>query len=113
MKIGEKMHFRWLFGIIATVLVLNLLDAVFTLMWYVNGAATEANPFMDALLSKGSIPFVVGKSTLVFGGSFLLWRRRQHAFSVVAIVVLFLVYYFLLLYHLKAMNIQLIKRFLG
>jgi hypothetical protein len=35
--------FRWLHGIVKTVLVLNLLDAIFTLVWVRFGYAREAN----------------------------------------------------------------------
>lgn len=113
MKIGRPEHFRWLFGIVAAVLVLNLVDAVFTMVWYFQEQASEANPFMDTLLSAGALPFVLGKTALVCGGSYLLWRRRYHAFSVIGIVALFLVYYFVLLYHLQAADFQLFRKLFG
>ena len=107
LKIGNPKHFRWLHGVIAAILVLNLIDAVLTLWWYLTGAATEANPFMDALLQMGPLPFVLVKIGFVSGASYLLWKRRRRALSVVGIFVLFVVYYILLLYHLTALEISL------
>jgi len=107
MEIGKPRHFRWLHGVIAAILVLNLFDAVLTLWWYLSGAATEANPFMDALLEKGPLPFVSVKLGFVSGASYLLWRRRAHALSVIGVFLLFLIYYALLLYHLHAIELNL------
>ena len=107
MQIGKPIHFRWLHGVISAILILNLLDAVLTLWWYFSGAAMEANPFMDALLQKGALPFVAVKLGFVSGASYLLWRRRRHTLSVVGVFMLFLVYYTLLLYHLHAMELSL------
>lgn len=95
------------------MIVFNLVDAVLTMVWLAQGAATEANPLMEVLLSWGEIPFVLGKLALVSGGSYLLWNHRHRAFSVICIFVGFLVYYFLLLYHLKVMNVQLLQSLWG
>jgi len=59
MWIGEPKYFRWLFGIVSAVLVLNLPYAVFRVFWYVHGAATEANPLIDTLIREGPLPFVL------------------------------------------------------
>ena len=107
-KIGKPIHFLWLHGVIAAILVLNLADAVLTLWWYFSGAAMEANPFMDVLLQKGALPFVAVKLGFVSGASWVLWKRRRRAISVIGIFLLFLVYYVLLLYHLKAIEISLL-----
>ena len=50
LSIGTPEHYRWLRGIVATVLVLNLLDAVFTLVWIQAGHAREANPVLRDLI---------------------------------------------------------------
>ena len=109
MRIGSEKHFHWLWLIIAATIVLNLTDAVLTLMWWTLGAATEANPLMAVLLSWGEIPFVLGKLALVSGGSYLLWNHRHRAFAVISIFLAFLVYYFILLQHLKVMNLYLLQ----
>ncbi len=106
MEIGKPRHFRWLNGVIKAILVLNLVDAVLTLWWYFSGAAAEANPFMDALLQKGALPFVAVKIGFVSGASYLLWKRRHYALSVIGVFTLFTIYYLLVLYHLRAVGIS-------
>jgi hypothetical protein len=101
MRIGTPQQFGWLDGIVKTVLVLNLLDAVFTLVWVRAGLAREANVLMRDLVNEHAVLFVVAKLGLVSLGSLVLWRRRTHAGAVIAIFAVFLAYYFVLLYHLQ------------
>ena len=101
LRIGTSQQIRWLGGIVKTVLVLNLLDAVFTLVWVRAGLAREANALMRDLVNENAVLFVVVKLGLVSLGSLVLWQRRTHAAAVVAIFVVFLVYYLILLYHLQ------------
>ena len=102
--IGTAQHFRWLRGLVSTILVLNGVDAVLTTLWLSAGAATEANPFMAVMLAWGFVPFVAGKMTLVSLGCCLLWRRRGHWLAVVGVVGLFVVYYTILLHHLGGIS---------
>lgn len=108
MQIGSAEHYRWLKGIVASIVVLNLLDACLTLVWLTSGAATEANPLMETLLHLGPLPFVLGKIALVSGGAYLLWTARRHALAVVATFVTFLAYYFVFLYHLTGLKAQML-----
>lgn len=110
-RIGTHQHFVWLGGIVRAVIVLNVLDAVLTLVWVYTGQATEANPMMEVLVHEHPALFVVVKFTLVFFGTWLLWRQRKRATAVVAIFGAFLVYYALLLYHLSWLNLRLLRRF--
>lgn len=112
-EIGTPAHFGWLKGIVGAVLVLNLFDGAFTIYWVFTGMAVEANPFMAELINKSPVLFIVGKLSLVFLGSFLLWRRRNHRMSVIAIFLIFLLYYFVLIYHLRAFDLQLMTRIFG
>ena len=60
---------------------LNLLDALLTIVWVRNGAATEANLLMAKLLDIGDIPFI-GVKVLIgaFAALVLLrWGNRQIA----------------------------------
>jgi formate hydrogenlyase subunit 3/multisubunit Na+/H+ antiporter MnhD subunit len=100
-SLGTPEHFRWLHGIVKTVLVLNLLDAMFTLLWVRAGLAREANPMIDELVDGHALAFFAVKLGLVGMGSWLLWRRRDQPAAVVAIFVAFLAYYLVLLYHLQ------------
>ena len=98
--VGTAEHFRWLHGIVKALLVLNLVDALFTLLWVRWGVAREANWLVEALVNENAVGFVVAKTALVGLGSWLLWEKRQYPAAVVAIFVAFLAYYFVVLYHL-------------
>jgi hypothetical protein len=98
-RIGTREHFRWLEGIVKGTLVLNLLDALFTLFWVVNGLAREANPLLQTVVQEHPVAFVAAKLSLVSLGSLLLWRYRGRSLAVVAIFVAFLAYYLMLLIH--------------
>jgi hypothetical protein len=105
LRVGTPRQFLWLDGIVKTVLVLNLLDALFTLVWVRAGLAREANALMRGLVNEHAVLFVVTKLGLVSLGSLVLWRRRTHAVAVVAIFSAFLAYYLVLLYHLQYSSI--------
>jgi len=99
--LGTGEHYRWLHGIVKALLILNLLDALFTLYWVRSGHAEEANQLLADLVEHHAVLFVLVKTTLVCGGSWLLWRKRDRAFAVVSIFVVFLAYYGVLLMHLS------------
>jgi hypothetical protein len=98
--VGLPHEFEWLRWILIALVVLNILDAVFTLVWLRHGMATEANLFVRRLVTEHAPLFVSVKVSLVSLGAFLLWRRRTHPLSVVAIFGSFFAYYVLLLHHL-------------
>ena len=100
-RIGTPRQFRWLHGIVKTILVLNLVDAVLTLCWVHSGYATEANTLMDELVNEHAVTFVLVKLALVGMGSWVLWNRRRSPVSVVGIFLAFITYYWILLYHLS------------
>lgn len=102
--IGTHEHFGWLEGIVKVTLVLNLLDALFTLTWVGLGLASEANPFMAELVVQHPVAFVVTKLALVGLGSLLLWRYRRRPLAVVAMFLAFLVYYAILLMHVDYLS---------
>jgi hypothetical protein len=112
LRIGTPQQFRWLDGIVKTVLVLNLLDAIFTLVWVRAGLAREANVLLRNLVNEHAVLFVVVKLSLVGLGSWILWRRRTHAAAVVAIFAVFLAYYVILLYHLQYSSL-LVRRLIA
>jgi hypothetical protein len=101
LPVGTPEHFRWLHGIVKTVLVLNLLDAIFTLIWVRFGLAREANLMIDRLVERQAVTFIAVKIGLVGMGSWLLWQRRDRPSAVVAIFIAFLAYYAVLLYHVR------------
>jgi hypothetical protein len=109
-KIGTLQHFRWLKNIVFATLILNVVDAVFTVIWISAGLATEANPMMTVVHDDPYL-FVTVKLMLVGLGSYLLWQQRKRPGAVVGIFIVFLAYYFVVLYHLQAMNLRVFERF--
>ena len=100
-KVGTATQFRWLEGIVKAVIVMNLIDAVMTLWWVRTGFATEANPFLEQIVTEHGILFVTSKIALVFLGTTLLWRFRTRPLAVLGIFAAFMVYYEILLIHLS------------
>ncbi len=94
-------HLVWLDGVVKAVIVLNLLDLLFTLIWVGAGHAEEANLLLVSLVREHPVAFVLTKISLVSLGSYLLWKYRAHALAVIGIFSIFMVYYFVLLYHLQ------------
>lgn len=113
LRIGTHRQFRFLHRVVQTVLVLNLLDGILTLVWVFSGAATEANPLLDHMVTDQPVLFMAAKTTLVGLGSLLLWRYRRRPAAVVAMFVGFLAYYWILIYHLSAMQLNLLSRLFG
>ena len=111
-KIGTLQHFRWLRGIVVATLIMNVLDAVFTVIWISTGAATEANPLLAEVAHNDPGLFVTVKFLLVGLGSILLWRQRKRKGAVIGLFVAFLTYYWILLYHLRYAS-GLIRHLLG
>ena len=100
-RVGTPEQFRWLHGIVKAVLVLNLIDAVLTLIWIHSGLATEANTLIDELINESPLGFIAVKLSLVGMGSWLLWQQRRRPAAVCGIFTVFLAYYGILLYHLQ------------
>lgn len=105
--VGTAEHFRWLHGVVSVVLVLNLVDAIFTLCWVGAGLAREANPLLHDLVSERPLGFALAKLGLVGLGSLLLWRLRHRPLAVVSIFCTFVVYYLVLLHHLSFLGLIL------
>ncbi len=113
MKIGEPLHYKWLEGIVAAVFTLNVIDGVLTIIWLITERASESNPLMDNLFQVHPVLFIIVKIALVLLGTALLWRLRRHPMAVVAIFLAFIVYYAILIYHLSAMNLDIVLDWIG
>jgi len=85
------------------VLILNLLDAIFTLLYAKSGIATEGNPIMERFLASGSAVFMAAKLTLASGCVWLLWQRRNRPLATIGLVGAAAVYVLLVGYHVSAM----------
>jgi hypothetical protein len=106
-RIGTPEHFSWLHGVVAVLLVLNLVDAIFTLIWVGSGLAREANPLLQDLVRQQPLGFAAAKLALVGLGSILLWGLRDRPLAVVAIFGAFIAYYAVLLHHLRFAGVLL------
>ena len=86
------------------ILVLNLYDAMMTLLVIESGMATEANPIMAAPLALGPVFFMLAKLGMVSAGVLLLWSLRRSAFAAFGIYSLAGVYTALCIYHCKSIS---------
>lgn len=103
----EKTTFSMMWIMLGLVIVLNVLDALFTVFWVEARLATEANPLMAVLLESSPVLFVLGKSALVGAGCVLLWGYRHTRMAFVATAGVSLLYLFLFCYHLLALSVFL------
>lgn len=106
--IGTDEQFRWFEGILKAIVVMNLLDAVFTLAWIQSGLAIEANAFIRDLAHGDALGFMLAKIALVSLGALMLWRYRHRPLAVVATFGAFLAYYLVLLHHLQFSSVLMV-----
>jgi len=90
----------WLRTAVLLVLVLNLADAVFTMLWVETGIATEANVLLRDLIERSAVSFAAAKIGLVSLGVLLLWRQRQRPLASFGIALCCIAYNGLFAYHL-------------
>ena len=108
LAVGTAEHFRWLHGLVKSIIVLNLLDGVFTLAWVQAGLAEEANALLADLVMDQAVLFMLAKLALVSLGAVYLWRIRTRPLAVVGIFGSFLIYYLVVLYHLHYTSLLLL-----
>ncbi len=108
--VGTPQQVRWLGWIVKSVLAMNVLDAFMTLVWIYSGRAVEANLLIRDVAHNHPELFVLAKLLVVAFGSFLLWRLRRSPAAVVGIFLAFIAYYWLVIYHLRALDLQLFRR---
>jgi hypothetical protein len=99
--IGTQEHFGWLYGIAKGILVLNLLDGIFTLIWVQFFGAGELNVLLSDLVMESALLFMSAKLAIVSLGTIFLWRVRSNPLAVVCIFTAFFGYYLVLLFHLQ------------
>lgn len=93
---------RWLLRIASAVVVLNLLDAIFTLLYTSGHLASEGNPLMDTALAVSPVLFMVTKLSLVSLCVFMLWRYGHRSSAMLGLVASTVMYVILIGYHLSA-----------
>ena len=89
----------------AALIVLNLLDAIFTLLWVESGIASEGNPIMDRAMTHGPVGFMVIKLALVSLCVLLLWRLRHRRAAAISLVTCAIAYSAVMLVHLSAVPV--------
>lgn len=82
--------------------MLNLADALFTLVYVEAGVATEANPLMHTALRESPVAFMAVKLALVSLGVWLLWRWRTRRSAIAGLVTATTAYASLFVYHVSA-----------
>ena len=90
----------WLRTAVLAVLLLNLADLVFTMLWVQTGVATEANVLLTGLVERNFVTFALTKMMLVSLGVLLLWRQRRRPLATFGIGLSFVAYNGLFVYHL-------------
>ena len=102
MKIGLSRRFlNELELVIFSILTLNCLDGILTIILVSTGKAVEANPLMAYLIGYHPILFMLCKQLLVSLGAVILWRLRENLLAVVSMFAIFLIYYVNLLHQLR------------
>ena len=81
------------------ILVLNVLDAYFTLV-YLQMGGTEANPVAQAYLDLGDLPFILVKSAVIGVCLVLLVIHKTFYAMPRILLAIFIFYSLLLVYHL-------------
>ncbi len=92
----------WLSRIAAAIVVFNVIDAVFTIIYTDLGLAREANPLLSHALDDSPLLFMLIKLGLVSMGVLLLWRLRHRRTAAAGLVASAAAYSWLILYHLSA-----------
>ena len=95
---------KLMLGMGAIVVILNLVDAIFTIIYIRTGLATESNPLMDKVLMSSPVLFMVAKLALVSFGVLLLWRLRSHRAARFGLFATSTAYTMLLCYHLSGVE---------
>ncbi len=83
------------------VIVLNLVDALWTLVFIETGVADEANPLMLRALDHGWVGFMAIKLALVSLSVLLLWRLRHRRAAALALWSGAMAYTLVVAYHVS------------
>jgi hypothetical protein len=93
---------RWLRRIASVIVVLNLVDAIFTLLYTSGHLAREGNPLMQGVLAASPVMFMITKLSLVSLCVFMLWRYGHRFTAVIGLIGATVMYVILIGYHLTA-----------
>jgi len=82
------------------VILLNLMDALYTQAWVHWGWATEANPVMAGAMDMGPSVFILSKVALVSLSVWVLWNNRDQLMARLSVIPLAALYAFVGGHHL-------------
>jgi len=88
------------FGIALAILILNLLDALFTLAFLQLGLAEEANPLMSLVYRSSPLGFVLVKLAMVQLGVMILQMNHRFRLAQYALNAGVTIYVCIVAYHL-------------
>ncbi len=74
-------------------LIFNVVDACASVALISFGGIEEVNLLMDTALRWGVIPFVMTKTALVAGGTYILWKYRYMPIAQVGAYAAFMMYW--------------------
>ncbi len=99
--------------ILKLLVILNMVDAIFTL-WYLNlGVAEEANPILSYYYAIHPCFFVLVKNILFSGSIYILYRRLlSHRLAPMLVTTITALYGLVIVYHLIGPHLSGV-RFLG
>ncbi len=87
-------------GICLAILLLNLLDALFTLGFLQSNLAEEANPLMNLAYRTSPMGFVFLKLAMVQSGILILYLNRRLRVAQYALTAVAAIYVAIVSYHL-------------
>lgn len=99
--------FTWLKFFLKSIIVLNVLDAILTIVWVKYGLAEEANLFLRGLVHSSPVTFILLKVSVVSLCCLFLWKNRRHPFAEKGLFAVFAIYSAILIYHLHFLNLLL------
>jgi len=90
-----------LFIILMNIVILNMLDGIFTTYWIEVEDVKEANPLMEVLVEY-SVIFMIIKISLVSLGVYLLWLLREKRFKTIFVSssLILIIFSGIFVYHL-------------
>jgi len=102
---GPLDQLEYLDGVAKALIVLNLLDAVFTLYWIRAGLATEWNTLMRDLVVENAFAFVAVKLALVSLGAFWLLRFRRYKLVAAGLLISLVSYVAVVFHHVRFLGL--------
>ena len=92
------------------LVILNLLDIVFTLLSVYSDVAYEANPLMAWLVVNSPVAFAIVKSAFIFAGTLCMWHYGCHRFAIVGVAIPFVLYSWVVFFvHLPMLGLVLAR----